>query len=108
MLVAKTSVGSNVILIETDDEDVTFTGSKADRQTELTSIPESLGEAYERAKGVILTIATDFANELKAVVASTQKIEIEFALNLSSSTGLWVMTAKGGASLKVKMIWENK
>jgi hypothetical protein len=107
MLVAKTSVGSQSILIQTiEDSDVEVAGSRDERQTEPTAI--GVGEAYQRAKAIIATIAADFASDLKTAVASGQKIELEFTLGLSASSGLWMITGKGEAVIKVKMIWEGK
>jgi hypothetical protein len=106
MLVARTSVGTQPILIETTEDDVEIAGEAAERQTQPTSIEDTLGDAYQRAKDVITTMATDFANNLKAAVASGQKIELEFSLSLSAKSGLWVISGKGEAAIKVKMVWE--
>lgn len=108
MLVAKTSVGKEEVLIEVVKEHIEIAGATDKRQTEPTGIEDALGEAYERAKVVITTIAADFATSFKAALASGQKIELEFSLGLSASSGLWVISGKGEAAMKVKMVWEEK
>jgi hypothetical protein len=107
MLVARTSVGKQAILIETIEQDVEIVGGAGERQTEPTAIEDTLGEAYERVKDIIKTMATDFAENLKAAVAAGQKIELEFSLGLSASSGLWVVSGKGEAGIKVKIVWEK-
>jgi hypothetical protein len=95
MLVVKTSVGDESVLIEAVEEQIEVVGAWGQRQTEPTSIEDTLGEAYQRVKYLISTIATDFATDLKTVLATGQKIELEFSLGLSASSGLWGDKRKG-------------
>lgn len=107
MITAKTSVSKQEVLIEVLTE--TQLGTPAGRQTETTSIrdvEERLGTAYERAKEIIGSIATDFGAVLEKA-AATDKVELEFSMGLSSTSGLWVISAKGECALKVKLTWER-
>lgn len=108
MLVARTSVGKQAVLIETVEEGMEIIGAQRERQTQPTAIEDTLGEAYERVKEVITTIATDFSENLKELIASGQKVELEFNLALSASTGLWVISGKGEAAIKAKIVWGEK
>jgi non-canonical (house-cleaning) NTP pyrophosphatase len=108
MLVAKTSIGKQAILIETVEDDVQIVGDEGGRQTQPTAIEDTLGEAYQRAKDVITTMAADFAKDIREFVTSGQKVELEFSLGLSATSGLWVISGKGEAAIKVKMMWEKK
>jgi hypothetical protein len=108
MLVAKASVGKQPILIETVQEGIEIVGPGGERQTQPTAIEDTLGDAYQRMKEVITTIAADFGKNLKEFIASGQKVELEFSLGLSASTGLWVISGKGEAAIKAKIVWEEK
>jgi hypothetical protein len=104
----KTTIGNEEVLIEVAEDDLKLVGAAYKRQTEPTAIEDKLGEAYVRVKGLIRTIAADFSNTLKDVLASGQKIEMEFSLGLSASSGLWVISAKGEAAIKITIAWEPK
>jgi hypothetical protein len=108
MLVARTSIGKQPVLIETVQEGIEIVGQGSGRQTQPTAIEDTLGDAYNRVKEVITTIAADFDKNLKEFIASGQKVELEFSLGLSASTGLWVISGKGEAALKAKIVWEEK
>jgi hypothetical protein len=108
MLVARASVGAQAILIETIADNVEVVGGTGRRQTEPTAIEDTLGEPYQRAREVITAIAANFSTIVKEMMASGQKIELEFSMGLSASAGLWVISGKGDAAIKVKMIWEKE
>ncbi len=107
MIAARTSLNNKEILIETLGEQVELVGQAAGRQTEVTGIEDNLRDAYERAKQMIGGIASDFAASFKEKLATAQKVELEFSLGLSSTSGLWVISAKGEAALKVRMTWDG-
>ena len=107
MIAATTSLGDKQILIETLSESVEIAGTPAERQTEETGIEDNLKNAYAGAKEIIGTMAADFAGSLKDKLATAQKVEVEFSLGLASTSGLWVISAKGECALKVKMTWEK-
>jgi len=106
MIVAKTSLGNNELLIEALDESVEIAGGASVRQTEGTAIEDKLQDAYGRVKSIISSMAGDFAESLKQKMASGQSVELEFNLGLSASSGFWVISGKGECAIKVKMIWE--
>ena len=107
MIAARTFLDTKEILIEVIPESVDIVGGTGQRQTEVTGIEDNLKDAYAKAKDLIGSIASDFAAFLKTKAATAKKVEIEFSLGLSSTSGLWVISAKGEAAFKVKMTWEQ-
>jgi hypothetical protein len=97
------------ILIETMDESVEVVGTdQHGRATVTTSMNERIAKAYEEAKDTIAAIALDMGKEFDSLKGQTRpkQLELEFAMGFSASAGVWVITAKGDAALKVKLIWQ--
>jgi hypothetical protein len=80
MIVAKTTLGNNEILIEAVEASVQVAGEVSGRQTTPTGIEDNLKEAYGRVKDIIISMAEDFALSLKEKATSGQKVEMEFNL----------------------------
>ena len=106
MIASKTSLRNDEILIEAMEESIQVAGEVSGRQTEVTGIEDNLKEAYGTVKNIITTMAGDFAESLKDKVIAGQKVEVEFNLGLSVTSGFWIMSGKGECAIKVKMIWE--
>jgi hypothetical protein len=104
MIVARTSLKDQEILIEAVDEQVEYAGPSTTPRTVDTGIEDKFKGAYDSLKSVVSTIAADFANSFTA--AKGQKIELEFSMSLSATTGVWIVSGKGECAIKVKMVWE--
>jgi len=97
------------ILFEAIEEPVEIIGSKArGRQTQSTGITEDVSDAYDRAKRIIYDIAEDIGQQLVETADSIKpkKLEIEFSMGFSAEGGIWIISGKANAGLKVKMVWE--
>lgn len=102
-------VGNTHLLIAVED-DVTVVGeSKEGRQTKPTGLHDRIQHAYNEARTLILTIASDFATDLENLhhAHPPTGLELEFSLAFSAEAAAWVLTGKGETALKVKLTWEN-
>lgn len=109
MKAVQTKIGSTDIAIEMTDEPLEIYGqSQEGRRTQTTGVADQLKDSYDKAKTVIKEIAEDIGQHLTTVRTGSRpkRVDIEFGLNLSGSTGVWVVTGKGECTLKVKMAWE--
>lgn len=107
MKVTQATIGRTTLLIETMRGEVDVLDSKRGRKTKTTGVKEDLVDAYEAVKDVISSIATDLGTQVDKMAQSIapSSFEMEFALGYSAEAGLWVVTGRGEASLKVKFTW---
>src|SRR5580698_4324136 len=102
MLVARTKAGQSTILIETIEEPIEMAGQEEDRQTEETGIEDRLKDAYSRLRTIVTAMADDFRDAAEKISGAGKKLELEYSLGLSASSGLWVISGKGECGVKVK------
>jgi len=110
MIVAKATVGQEVILIETAEDAVRVVNDPASDGPAIkpTRLSDRLVNSYDKAKVAIKEIAADFSAHMHDSLQKGQKLELEFGLSLSAGGTLWVISGRSDCTLKVKMTWEAK
>lgn len=109
MQVVRTNIGETDIFIELLDDTLEVVGEEQyGRQTDTTSVSESLYQVYSTAKSVIRTIADDIGKEMNTIDPSSRpkQVEMEFNMSLSGGTNVWILSGKANSGLKIKMTWE--
>jgi len=108
MKAVSAKLDNTTILIEAVGEGVEVLGKPVvGRQTKTTGIDNRALDAYNDAKLAITAIAKDIGTQFDALAdkARPTRVELEFSMGFSASTGVWVITAKGESALKVKLTW---
>ncbi|HLX84393.1 MAG TPA: CU044_2847 family protein [Terriglobales bacterium] len=110
MKTVSTRIESIPLLIEAISENVEIIGTEqSGRRTKTTSIEDQVARAYADAKETIAAIAKDIGTQLNDLTEGSRpgQVELEFSMGFSASAGVWVLTAKGESTFKVKMTWEG-
>jgi hypothetical protein len=111
MKTVSTNIVSTPVLIEviTDNVEVIGPGNPG-RRTRTTSIEDQIADAYADAKETIAAIAKDIGTQLDSLTEGSRpkQVELEFSMGFSINAGVWVLTAKGESTFKVKMTWDAK
>jgi len=104
----RSTVGSTKFLLHADAPEAEITEITDARKTVQTGLAEQAGEAYDDIKEVIGAITRDFSASLQTKSISGPNLtEIEFSMELSVKTGLWVVGTEGKTGFKVKLAWSK-
>lgn len=97
-------VGDIELLVET----APVAGSEP--TSRLDAAVDRAGEAFTRAQGAIVEIATSTVESIRAATARAARpdqLEVEFGLKFSAKGDVIVAGAAGEATLKVKLVYQR-
>jgi hypothetical protein len=98
---------TDILFAAVDDVEI-LQKSSEDIPVAPASREERVLDAYKAAKDVIGAIAEDVGEHLRSIarIRRPQKAEMEFGISFSGEAKALVLSGKGEATLKVKLIWD--
>jgi hypothetical protein len=103
-----TTVDEKPVLLEVVEVEQEGEGFREIGRTE--DVKKSLVDAFHNALDIVRSVGKTAGEQLGRIAKEVgpNKAELELSMSLSAQTGLWVFTAKGEGTLKVKFTWEDK